>query len=80
MTDLRRQSVQMDREQHKATLTGALPETLTGKVENQKPKVELAKGRGNSFRGLPLRPAFSVCYPVDPKDSSFSNGLAKLEP
>ncbi len=36
-----------DREQFKAALTGALPEVLTGKVENQKPKVELVKGRGN---------------------------------
>ncbi len=36
-----------DREQFKAALTGALPEVLTGKAENQKPKVELAKGRGN---------------------------------
>jgi len=36
-----------DREQFKAALTGALPEVLTGKVENQKPKAELAKGRGN---------------------------------
>jgi len=36
-----------DRDQFKAALTGALPEVPTGKVGNQKPKIELAKGRGN---------------------------------